>query len=61
MINNIFNITLVVTVFLMDINDILRPAWFYDDIWSLLFWNCFAYLGLIMIYIEHKEMKKDDN
>jgi len=48
----------IMTVLIADINDVIRGNWFYHNLSQLVFWNCLALLGLILIVIEYISKQK---
>ena len=58
---NILKITpwvFLVTVWLTNINDLIRGPWFYHGTSQILFMNLMGVLALIVIVMEKKEKKK---
>ena len=57
-INNILPYTALITVWIANVNDLIRGEWFYHSIEGIITANIVGVLGLILIIIDAKERVK---
>jgi hypothetical protein len=45
----------LITIFVADVNDLIRGHWFYNNITSIIFWNVMGVLSLMYLIRRRKQ------